>query len=55
MTEYRKAQDSDTWHFCKNCSQWPTTGIDVERRYVRPTTGEFCEECKAKARENDCK
>lgn len=46
MREYRKRKDSDTWHWCKNCSNWPTRDYDV--RYSKPTTGELDNECRAK-------
>jgi len=22
---YRRQKNSDTWHFCRNCSKWPTS------------------------------
>ena len=25
MTIYRRKKDIDTWHWCKNCSDWPTS------------------------------
>jgi len=53
MIEYRKKRGSDTWHWCRNCSRWPTSDYDV--RYTEPTSGELCNECKAKEREGVCR
>lgn len=51
--EYRKRKDKDTWHWCKNCSNWPDSNYDV--RYSKPTYGELCNQCKSKDKENNCK
>ncbi len=53
MTEYRKRVDNDTWHWCKNCSNWPTE--DREARHTKPTSGELCDECETKDSEGNCK
>lgn len=51
---YRKRKGSyDAWHFCSNCSNWPTS--NYEERHTKPTTGELCNECKAKDARKDCK
>jgi hypothetical protein len=49
---YRKRKGHDTWHFCKNCSQWPTSNYDEQ--YHKPTTGELCNECKSKEKSGNC-
>jgi hypothetical protein len=49
---YRKRKGYDTWHFCSNCSQWPTSNYDEKTE--KPTTGEFCNECKSKRANNNC-
>lgn len=49
---WRKRKDKDTWHFCSNCSNWPTS--DYDRKDYKPTTGEFCNECLAKKSANNC-
>ena len=51
--EYRKKGESDTWHFCRNCSRWPTSGYTT--RQTKPTSGELCNECKAKERDGNCR
>ena len=48
--EYRKKKWSDTWHWCKNCSNWPTSDYDV--RYTKPTSGELCNQCKSKEKDD---
>jgi len=50
---YRKKKGSDTWHFCSNCSRWPTFDYDETTSYNG--TGELCNECKAKRDAGDCK
>ncbi len=53
VMEYRKKKTgSDTWHFCKNCSNWPTT--DYVSRHDKPTTGELCDQCRAKEANRSC-
>jgi hypothetical protein len=49
---YRRKQGSDTWHYCRNCSRWPTADYDQETK--RPTTGELCNECKGKDKAGTC-
>lgn len=51
MVEYRKRKGSDTWHWCKNCSKWPTSNYDS--RYSRPSY-DLCNECKAKEKDEKC-
>lgn len=46
----RKKNGSDTWHFCSNCSNWPTSD------YTTGTgqSGEKCNECLAKQKAGTC-
>lgn len=46
IKQYRKRKDADTWHFCTNCSMWPTT--DYDESAEKPAAGELCNECSAK-------
>jgi hypothetical protein len=50
---YRRRERKDTWHFCKNCRHWPTK--DYESRSEKPTTGEFCDQCRSKRSTQNCK
>lgn len=51
---YRKRNGSyDTWHFCANCTNWPTT--DYKEQTSKPTTGELCDQCQAKEKAGNCK
>ena len=43
---YRKRKGHDTWHWCSNCSNWPTH--DYVERPDKPQSGGLCNECKAK-------
>jgi len=51
--KYRKLKGSDTWHWCRNCSNWPTSNY-VERD-AKPTSGELDNECLAKEKAGTCK
>lgn len=50
---YVKGKDSYTWHWCKNCPQYPR-GTDVDRMDDYPITGDLCDQCLAKAAEARC-
>jgi hypothetical protein len=50
--KYRRKNGSDTWHFCTNCSKWPTS--DYVERDTKPTTGELDNECIAKENNGAC-
>jgi hypothetical protein len=39
MAQYRKRKDTDTWHFCSNCSNYPTS--DYTTSPDKPSSGEF--------------
>jgi hypothetical protein len=53
MANYRRRQGMDTWHFCSNCSNWPTSNYD--ERASRPRTGELCNECQSERNRGDCR
>ena len=53
LMAYRKRKGADTWHFCRNCSNWPTS--DYVEQVSKPTTGELCNECKAKKESGNCR
>lgn len=50
---YRKRKDKDTWHWCSNCNNWPTSNYDEKQS--KPTTGELCNECQAKQKAGTCR
>ncbi len=52
VVAYRRGKSQDTWHWCRNCSIWPTH--DYEESSSRPTTGGLCNECHAKQRAGNC-
>ena len=44
---YHKARDSELWHFCMNCSDWPAKDFD-ELSSAQNEPGErICAECNA--------
>ena len=49
----RRKRTSDTWHFFRNCSNWPTS--DYVEQESRPSSGEFDNECLAKQQANACR
>ena len=50
---YRRRYGNDVWHFCSNWSNWPTSSYD--ERVSKPTTGEFCNKCRSKRQNNNCR
>lgn len=50
---YRQAVGSDTWHWCSNCSRWPSNPGKTST--TKPTTGELCNECRAKQANGTCR
>ena len=52
MAKYRRRHDSNVWHRCLNCSNWPTYNyIESESK---PLSGEQCNECQAKQTVGTC-
>ncbi|MBW1975960.1 MAG: hypothetical protein JRI45_10385 [Deltaproteobacteria bacterium] len=54
MTTYKRKNDSDVWHWCANCPEYPT-GEDVTVRHSKPDYGTLCPVCEAKEKAGDCK
>ena len=56
MPEYRRKKGKDAWHWCTNCSNWPTSDYDSQQVAPgkRPSSGELDNECLSKERNNDC-
>lgn len=44
---YRKKSNRDTWHWHDTCSNWPTA--DYSTSTSKPSSGELCNQCKAKS------
>lgn len=53
MAAYRKKKGTDTWHFCSNCSNYPTSNYDEQTS--EPTSGEKCNECRSKKSAGNCR
>lgn len=51
-SQYRKREGNDTWHFCSNCSNWPTSNFKTSP--TKPASGEFCNECLSKQKQGNC-
>jgi len=54
MPTYRRSKGSDVWHWCINCSQWPTSNFIEVTRSGRPAGGELDNECLAKETAGEC-
>ena len=55
MNEYRRRTASDVWHWETDCTNWPTENYVTwhGEDHERPTTGELCDQCKAKERDRN--
>lgn len=54
MAEYRRKKNSDTWHWCSNCRDYPTEPGTYESSKTKPTSGELDNECRAKEKAGNC-
>ena len=54
MTTYRKRKGSDTWHWCRNCYNWPTSDYEETTTSGRPSTGELDNNCTALEKAGTC-
>jgi hypothetical protein len=52
---YRKRKGTDTWHWCRNCSNWPTSNYEEITTSGRPTSGELDNECRSKEQAGNCR
>jgi hypothetical protein len=49
---YRIKTAGDTWHFCSNCSQWPTADFVSSKEL--PGHDQICNECLVKQEHGEC-
>jgi hypothetical protein len=56
MPTYVQAPGSDSWHWCENCTSYPSNIAKRETHpgKERPKSGELDDQCKAKERNGDC-
>ncbi len=52
MVTFRRRRSSNTWHWCRNCSNWPTSNYDSS--LSKPPGGAPCNECQRKQRKGIC-
>lgn len=50
---YRKKHNTDLWHFCSNCEDWPVVNYD-EIEGDAPHLDQLCPECVQKQRQGAC-
>ena len=50
----RKREDSDIWHFCVNCSDWPTANY-IEQWVQEIKATSICIECEKRRRQRRCR
>lgn len=59
MPTYVQANGSDTWHWCKNCTSYPSAGNIAKSEFhpgkERPRSGELDNQCLGKERNGDCR
>ena len=53
MAQYRRTKGRDTWHWCSNCSNYPSSNYETSPS--KPRSGELCNECQAKDRDGNCR
>lgn len=51
MAKYVQAEGSDNWHWCQNCSNYPSN--IAKSRKTRPRT-DLCNQCKSKEDNGNC-
>jgi hypothetical protein len=51
MATYVQAPGSDTWHWCTNCSHYPSNPAKTQSE--RPSW-DLCEQCKDKEQNGTC-
>ena len=52
MATYVKASGSDTWHWCRNCSNYPAT---IEKSTSTRPSYDLCNQCKSKEADKTCR
>ena len=50
--EFRRTAGEMVWHWCRNCSRWPTH--EVELLDVMPKPSETCSECQERTEARTC-
>jgi hypothetical protein len=54
MAEYRKRHDENVWHWCGNCTDFPSSGYTNRLTKPPKDEGELCNACLAKEKKNYC-
>jgi len=54
MPTYVKRKNSDTWHWCKNCSNYPSEKVIEKTRRSKPKGAKLCPQCESKAKRGQC-
>ena len=49
--DYVKGSYHDRWHWCENCTQYPTY---IYQKISAKPTSHLCEQCKTKEENGDC-
>lgn len=47
MSTYVKRKSSDTWHWVRSCSNYPSSG-EIDKTTTTRPRGDLCNQCKAK-------
>jgi hypothetical protein len=51
MVEYVRGSETDNWHWCKNCTQYPM--YIYQKTSIEPHS-RLCEQCKTLEKNMDC-
>jgi hypothetical protein len=54
MPNYRRLKGTNVWHWCSNCTLWPTSNYIEVARESRPAGGTLDDECLAKETAGEC-
>ena len=54
MPTYRRIKGTNVWHWCSNCTLWPTSNYIEVARESRPAGGKLDDECLAKETAGEC-
>jgi hypothetical protein len=51
LVEYVRGSETDKWHWCKNCTQYPM--YLYQKTSLEPPS-DLCDQCKAKEENGNC-
>ena len=52
--EYRSKDETDAWHFCRNCPGWPRSNFDAISFQNPSLNFDMCKQCTALNNQGEC-